>query len=51
MALLGRLILGERLAWFQAGGIFLAAFGVLLEVTCLDPGQPNLGKIGNVEIP
>jgi len=51
MALFGRLILGERLAWFQAAGIFLAAFGVLLVVTRRDPGHPDLGKFGNVEIP
>jgi len=33
MALLGWLVLRERLAWFQVVGIFLAAFGVLLVVT------------------
>src|SRR5687767_1038611 len=33
IALLGFLILKERLAWYQVTGIILAAFGVLLVVT------------------
>jgi len=44
---LGWQMLKERLSWFQAEGIFLAAFGVLLVVTRRDPGQPTLGKFGN----
>jgi drug/metabolite transporter (DMT)-like permease len=48
MALLGWLILKERLAWFQVGGIFLAAFGVFLVVTRGDLASLASGKIGSV---
>ena len=48
MALLGWLMLKERLAWFQVVGIFLAAFGVLLVVTRGDLASLASGKFGNV---
>lgn len=41
MALLGWLVLGERLRWMQVGGIILAALGVLLVVT-----RGNLALLG-----
>jgi drug/metabolite transporter (DMT)-like permease len=48
MALLGWLILKERLAWFQLAGIFLAAFGVLLVVTRGNLASLASGKFGNI---
>jgi drug/metabolite transporter (DMT)-like permease len=46
MALLGVIILHERLAWYQMVGILLAGFGVLLVVTKGDLTTLVGGKIG-----
>jgi drug/metabolite transporter (DMT)-like permease len=46
MALLGLIILHERLAWYQVAGILLAAFGVLLVVTKGDLVAVTTGKLG-----
>jgi drug/metabolite transporter (DMT)-like permease len=46
MALLGFFILHERLAWYQIGGIILAAFGVLLIVTKGDLRSLTAGRFG-----
>ena len=46
MALLGLMILRERLALYQVAGILLAAFGVLLVVTNGDLGVLTVGKFG-----
>ena len=46
MAILGLLILKERLAWHQVTGIFLATFGVLLVVSKGDLGSLATGKFG-----
>ena len=47
MALLGWVVLKERLNWIQAGGIGIAAFGVLLVVTKGDLLSISLGKFGS----
>lgn len=46
MALLGWLVLHERLAWLQVGGIALAALGVLLVVSSGDISAIAIGKFG-----
>lgn len=46
MALLGLLILHERLAWHQVAGILLAAFGVLLVVTKGNLSLLTKGRFG-----
>jgi drug/metabolite transporter (DMT)-like permease len=46
MALLGLIILRERLLWYQVAGIFLAAFGVLLVVTKGDLSAIAAGTFG-----
>lgn len=46
MALLGFLVLKERLAWYQVAGIIIAAFGVLLVVTKGDLSSVIKGKFG-----
>jgi len=46
MAILGLLILKERLAWYQLSGMLLAGFGVLLVVTKGDLGSLATGKFG-----
>lgn len=46
MALLGLIILKERLIWYQVAGIILAAFGVLLVVTKGDLAAVTSGKFG-----
>lgn len=46
MALLGFLILHERLAWYQVAGILLATFGVLLIVTKGSLTSLTTGKFG-----
>jgi drug/metabolite transporter (DMT)-like permease len=46
MALLGWLVLKEKLSWLQAGGIFLSIIGVLLVVTRGDLAQLVAGKFG-----
>jgi drug/metabolite transporter (DMT)-like permease len=46
MALLGLVILHERLAWYQMAGILLAAFGVLLVVTKGNLTTLVAGKFG-----
>ena len=46
MALLGLMILHERLAWYQVAGILLAAFGVLLVVAKGDLTTLVAGKFG-----
>lgn len=46
MALLGWAVLKERLNWIQAGGIFLAALGVLLVVTQGDLSSISVGQFG-----
>ncbi len=46
MALLGWMMLGEKLVWLQIAGIFLAALGVLLVVTRGDLSQLAQGRIG-----
>lgn len=46
MALLGWLVLWERLNWSQAFGILLAAFGVVLVVTQGDLGVLAVGNFG-----
>jgi drug/metabolite transporter (DMT)-like permease len=48
MALLGWLVLREALTWVQAGGIFLAALGVLLVVTKGDISSLAGGKFGTM---
>jgi drug/metabolite transporter (DMT)-like permease len=48
MALLGWLLLRERLGWLKIGGIALAAFGVLLVVTNGKLGTVLQGKFGTV---
>ena len=46
MALLGLLILREKLNWLQTGGILLAAMGVILVVSNGDLASLELGKFG-----
>lgn len=46
MALLGLIILKERLVWYQTAGIILAAFGVLVVVTKGNLAAIGLGKFG-----
>jgi drug/metabolite transporter (DMT)-like permease len=46
MALLGWLVLRERLTLLQVSGILLATFGVLLVVTAGDWGALSLGQVG-----
>ncbi len=46
MALLGLLILKEKLNWLQTGGILLAATGVILVVSNGDLASLELGKFG-----
>lgn len=46
MALLGLLILREKLNWLQTGGILLAATGVILVVSNGDLDSLELGKFG-----
>jgi drug/metabolite transporter (DMT)-like permease len=46
MAILGLVILKERLAWFQVAGILLATFGVLLVVTKGNLTSLATGKFG-----
>lgn len=46
MALLGWLFLGESLGWLRAGGILLAAAGVLLVVSRGDLRALSLGQFG-----
>jgi len=46
MALLGVIVLRERLAWYQVTGIFLAALGVLLVVTKGNLGALASGRFG-----
>ena len=46
MALLGWLILKEKLTWLQAAGIFIAAGGVILVVSKGDPKSLALGQFG-----
>jgi drug/metabolite transporter (DMT)-like permease len=46
MALLGLIVLKERLIWYQVAGIILAAFGVLLVVTKGDLAAVTAGKFG-----
>ena len=46
IALLGFLILKESLAWYQAAGIILAAFGVLLVVTKGNLSTLTAGRFG-----
>jgi drug/metabolite transporter (DMT)-like permease len=46
IALLGRLVLGERLGWLRAAGIGLAAAGVLLVVTRGDLSTLSVGRLG-----
>ena len=46
MALLGLLILREKLNWLQTGGILLAATGVILVVSNGDLASLELGKFG-----
>jgi drug/metabolite transporter (DMT)-like permease len=48
IALLGWLILKEKLNWFQGLGIFLAALGVLLIITHGDMRSLVSGKFGSV---
>ncbi|MBN1666871.1 MAG: DMT family transporter [Anaerolineales bacterium] len=48
MALLGWLVLGEKLAWRQILGIFLAALGVLSVVAKGDFAVLRAGKVGTV---
>jgi drug/metabolite transporter (DMT)-like permease len=48
MALLGWLVLREKLAWTQILGIFLAALGVLLVVTEGDLSALSRGKFGTM---
>jgi drug/metabolite transporter (DMT)-like permease len=46
MALLGRLVLNERLGWLKAGGITLATLGVLLVVSKGDWSALSSGQFG-----
>jgi len=46
MAILGFLVLNEKLVWFQMLGIFLAATGVLLVVSRGDFSQLSTGNLG-----
>jgi drug/metabolite transporter (DMT)-like permease len=46
MALLGRLVLGERLSWLRVIGIALATLGVLLVVSRDDPSTLLAGRFG-----
>jgi drug/metabolite transporter (DMT)-like permease len=46
MAVLARVVLGERLSWPRAAGIALAAFGVLLVVSKDDPVTVLAGRFG-----
>jgi len=46
MALLGWLVLKEKLSWLQVGGILIAAFGVLIVVTNGDLASISLGQVG-----
>lgn len=46
MAMLGRLVLGEKLSWPRVAGIALAALGVLLVVSKDDPATLLAGKFG-----
>jgi drug/metabolite transporter (DMT)-like permease len=46
MAVLGRLVLGEKLAWPRVAGIALAALGVLLVVSKDDPATLLAGRFG-----
>jgi drug/metabolite transporter (DMT)-like permease len=48
MALLGWLVLKEKLLWFQVAGILLSTFGVLLVVTRGNLVQLASGKFGTV---
>jgi drug/metabolite transporter (DMT)-like permease len=46
MALLGWLVLKEKLSWLQTGGIALATFGVLLVVSDGDPNAISFKQFG-----
>jgi drug/metabolite transporter (DMT)-like permease len=46
MALLGWLVLKEKLSWLQTGGIALATFGVLLVVSDGDPNTISFKQFG-----
>ena len=46
MAILGLVVLGERLAWFRVVGILVAAFGVLLVVSRGDLSAVLAGRFG-----
>jgi drug/metabolite transporter (DMT)-like permease len=46
MALLGLLLLREKLTWYQSAGILLAAAGVILVVSNGDLASLGLGKFG-----
>src|SRR5215207_4316860 len=46
IALLGLIVLKERLAWYQVAGIILATFGVLLVVTKGNLSTLSAGKFG-----
>ena len=46
IALLGLIVLKERLAWYQVAGIILATFGVLLVVTKGNLSSLTTGKFG-----
>jgi len=46
MALLGWLVLKEKLTWLQTGGIMLATLGVLLVVSDGDPSTISLRQFG-----
>ncbi len=48
MALLGWIVLREKLTWIQAAGILTAAFGVLLVVSRGDLSSLAAGKIGTI---
>ncbi|MEK7808799.1 MAG: DMT family transporter, partial [Chloroflexota bacterium] len=48
IALLGWLVLKERLGWFRVAGIALAALGVLLIVSKGDLNSLTIGKFGTV---
>ena len=47
MAILGVIFLKEYLAWYQAAGIFLAAFGVLVVVSKGDLASLSSGNFGS----
>ena len=48
IALLGWLVLKEKLGWLKVGGIALAALGVLLIVSNGNPGALFTGKVGTI---